>query len=118
LEDPVDIYGHTHKFFKADKKTDGYTASVEVGERRIRDGVEELDQRVYGGQKVSRKDLFKGLPADIDSDDIEDLEDEDEDEEVEGEDDDDEEGVESDIEEEDDGEDLSEGDDEEMEGEG
>lgn len=44
LEDPVDMYSHTHKFFKADKKTDSYAEQVEVGTRRIHGDLEELDQ--------------------------------------------------------------------------
>jgi hypothetical protein len=35
-EDPHDMYSHTHKFFKASKKTDKYAEEIEVGERRIR----------------------------------------------------------------------------------
>ena len=55
-EDPVDLYNHTAKFFKPNKKTDDYAKQIEVGERRIRSlegPLEELDQKVYGGKRVS-----------------------------------------------------------------
>ena len=58
----MDIYNHTTKFFKPNKKTDSYAATVEVGERRIRPAVigeeDELDQRVYGGKRVSRQEML------------------------------------------------------------
>ena len=59
IEDPLDIYSHTGKFFKQDKKTDSYADTIEVGQRKIRAGIDEseLDQAVYGGKKVSRKEL-------------------------------------------------------------
>lgn len=58
LEDPVDPYSHTHKFFKGDKKTDSYADTIEIGTRRIRgDITEELDEKVYGGKKVNRDAL-------------------------------------------------------------
>lgn len=36
IEDPSDPYSHVHKYFKPDRKTDGYAETVEVGERRIK----------------------------------------------------------------------------------
>jgi protein AATF/BFR2 len=86
----VDLYSHTHKFFKADKRTDDYARQVEVGERRIRTAadMDELDQKVYGGKRVSREDISRAaVVADEDSgsdeagesyDDEEDMEDDDE----------------------------------------
>jgi hypothetical protein len=35
--------------------TEDYAKSIEVGERKIRANIDELDQAVYGGKKVSRK---------------------------------------------------------------
>ena len=94
----MDLYSHTHKFFKPNKHTDDYAKQVEVGERRIRTAaadMDELDQKVYGGKRVSREDMAaKVLVAADDSDsdeeaesydDEEDREDEDDDEEMEGE---------------------------------
>ena len=69
LEDPVDIYSHTSKFFKADKLTDSYANTIEIGERKIRPaGIDEseLEQAVYGGKKVSRKDLDNKSDDDYD----------------------------------------------------
>jgi len=62
-EDPVDLYNsHTAKFFKANKKTDSYADQIEVGQRRIRQNIADdedlLDQKVYGGKKITRKDLL------------------------------------------------------------
>ena len=59
-EDAIDLYNsHTSKFFKANKKTDSYAEQIEVGERRIRPNIADdedlLDQKVYGGKKVTRK---------------------------------------------------------------
>jgi len=89
----VDLYSHTHKFFKPNKHTDDYAKQVEVGERRIRTAtdMDELDQKVYGGKRVSREDMAAKVVADdsdeeVESyDDEEDMEDEDYDEEMEGE---------------------------------
>ena len=79
LEDPVDIYSHTGKFFKANKVTDSYAETIEVGERKIRGGIEELelDQAIYGGKKVSRKELEQQSEdeEDEDFDDDEEIED-------------------------------------------
>ena len=61
-EDPVDLYNnHTAKFFKANKKTDSYADQIEIGERRIRPNIADDEdlQKVYGGMKVSRKELQK-----------------------------------------------------------
>lgn len=73
MEDPVDIYSHTSKFFKADKLTDSYANTIEIGERKIRPaGIDEseLEQAIYGGKKVSRKDLLDNDDQEInDSDD-------------------------------------------------
>ncbi len=55
LEDPVDIYSHTKQFFNQDATE--YDNKVEIGERRIKGDIStmnELDQLVYGGQKISR----------------------------------------------------------------
>lgn len=58
LEDPVDIYNHTKQFFKKDEGGDDYAQNVEIGERKIKgDLTDELDMLVYGGKKVTRKDL-------------------------------------------------------------
>jgi len=61
LEDPIDLYkSHTQKFFKADKKTDSYAETIEVGERRLRANIDELgdlDQVIYGAKAVSRQKL-------------------------------------------------------------
>ena len=89
----MDLYSHTHKFFKPNKHTDDYAKQVEVGERRIRTAkdMDELDQKVYGGKRVSREDMAVKVVADdsdeeVESyDDEEDMEDEDDDEEMEGE---------------------------------
>ena len=97
----MDLYSHTHKFFKPNKHTDDYAKQVEVGERRIRTAatdMDELDQKVYGGKRVSREDMAAKVLAvasdDSDSDsneevesydDEEDMEDEDDEEEMEGE---------------------------------
>jgi hypothetical protein len=91
----VDLYSHTHKFFKPNKHTDDYAKQVEVGERRIRTAtdMDELDQKVYGGKRVSREDMAAKVVADdsdseeeVESyDDEDDMEDEDDDEEMEGE---------------------------------
>ena len=59
LEDPLDVYGHTHKYFKADKKTDSYADQVEVGTRRLRTGIDDMDAHVYGGKAVSRAALVQ-----------------------------------------------------------
>ena len=66
----MDLYSHTHKFFKPDKRTDDYARQVEVGERRIRTAadMDELDQKVYGGKRVSREDIRVAVVADEDSD--------------------------------------------------
>ena len=52
IEDPVDIYGHAGRVLGIE------SADVDVGERRIRGAPEELDDRVYGGKRVSRRELF------------------------------------------------------------
>ena len=48
-----DIYDHTKEFFSKDEATDG----VDIGEKRIRGGIEdiELDPKIYSAKKVSRK---------------------------------------------------------------
>lgn len=79
LEDPVDVYGHTHKFFKADKKTDSYADQVEVGTRRLRTGIDDMDAKVYGGRAVSRDALaqrpsYGSEEDDDDDDDMEEME--------------------------------------------
>ena len=101
----MDLYSHTHKFFKPDKRTDDYARQVEVGERRIRTAadMDELDQKVYGGKRVSREDIMAAkVVADEDSeeagesyDDEEEMEDDDE--EMEEEDDESEEASEEDL---------------------
>ena len=57
------------------KKTDAYAAQVEVGERRIRPALDmddlDLDQKVYGGKRVSREDIGKKNVAESDDDDEE-----------------------------------------------
>jgi len=67
----VDLYSHTHKFFKPDKRTDDYARQVEVGERRIRTAadMDELDQKVYGGKRVSREDIRAAAKVVADEDD-------------------------------------------------
>ena len=93
-EDPVDLYNnHTAKFFKANKKTDSYADQIEIGERRIRPNIADdedlMDQKVYGGKKVSRKELQKKVEeSEEDSEEIDD----DDDESMEGEYDDEESG--------------------------
>lgn len=79
LEDPVDLYNHTQKFFKADKKTDAYADQIEVGERRLRQGLEEmeLDEKIYGGKKISRKELLNAAESEEESEDEDDDDDED-----------------------------------------
>lgn len=56
LEDPVDIYDHTKSFFKDSAHKDH---EVDVGERKLRAKLDEadFDEVVYGGKKVSRKQL-------------------------------------------------------------
>lgn len=58
LEDPFDIYNHTKQFYKSTEAAKDYDKQVEVGERKIRGDplmmVNELDELVYGGQKVTR----------------------------------------------------------------
>ena len=84
---------HTAKFFKANKKTDSYAEQIEVGERRFRPNIADdedlMDQKVYGGKKISRKDLLK---AAVDSESEEDESMDDGNEESEQEEDDDESG--------------------------
>ena len=89
----MDLYSHTHKFFKPNKHTDDYAKQVEVGERRIRTAapdMDELDQKVYGGKRVSREDMAAKVlvVADDDSDEDEEVEsyDDEEDREDEGDD--------------------------------
>jgi hypothetical protein len=71
-ENPVDIYNHTHKFFKASKKTDEYAKTVEVGERRIRPAINmddlDLDQKIYGGKRVSRENMNKQMEKEDEDD--------------------------------------------------
>lgn len=55
IEDPVDIYNHTNQFFKS-TETDQYADNVEIGERKIKGDI-DLDDLIYGGKKISRKDL-------------------------------------------------------------
>lgn len=97
----MDLYSHTHKFFKPDKRTDDYARQVEVGERRIRTAadMDELDQKVYGGKRVSREDIREAarVVADDDSDE----------EDVEA---DDDEEMEEEVEDDDESEEASEGD--------
>ena len=52
IEDSEDIYNHTKQFFKQGDAAD----AVDVGERKIR-GEIDLDDLVYGGKKVTRRDL-------------------------------------------------------------
>ena len=89
----MDLYNHTHKFFKPNKNTDDYAKQVEVGERRIRTAapdMDELDQKVYGGKRVSREDMAAKVLVtdDPDSDEDEEIEsyDDEEDREDEGDD--------------------------------
>ena len=53
LDKDDDIYTHTGQFFEADEALD----DVQVGEKRIRGGIEdlELDPKIYASKKVSRK---------------------------------------------------------------
>lgn len=81
-EDAIDLYNsHTSKFFKANKKTDSYAEQIEVGERRIRTNIADdedlLDQKVYGGKKVTRKQLVQ-LPSSDEEEDVDDLMDDEE----------------------------------------
>ena len=60
LEDPFDIYNHTKQFYKSTEKAADYDKEVEIGEKRIKGDLQmmnELDELVYGGKKVTRKDL-------------------------------------------------------------
>lgn len=52
IEDPIDLYDHTKQFF--DKSKDAQ--NIEIGERKIKGDI-DIDDLVYGGKKVSRKDL-------------------------------------------------------------
>ena len=105
----MDLYSHTHKFFKADKRTDDYARQVEVGERRIRTAadMDELDQKVYGGKRVSREDIREAarVVADEDSDEAGKSYDDEEDVEE-----DDDEEMEEEVEDDDESEEASEGD--------
>jgi hypothetical protein len=55
IEDPVDIYNHTKNFLKKNE-SDSYAKTIEVGERKIKGDI-DLDDLIYGGKKISRKEL-------------------------------------------------------------
>jgi hypothetical protein len=98
LEDPVDIYSHV-KTFKAKntENDDNFVKTIEIGERRIKGDLDELDQMIYGGKKVTREALNKQESDDHDED--EDMIEEDDQEDLEEEEDDDQEDEEIDSDE-------------------
>lgn len=50
-EDNTDIYDHTKEFFRKDLQDN---ENVEIGIRRIKGDIDDLDDIVYGGKKVTR----------------------------------------------------------------
>lgn len=82
-----DIYDHTKHFFKKDSEGEVFASTIEIGQRKIKGDMLDLDELVYGGKKVTREDLNKEESdedegsdevVEMDDDEEDDMEDDDE----------------------------------------